>query len=487
MLIQFLLICVLLSIGFSFSFSSSTCFRKSLMSSSHLFLNLPIVLFVFISWTQIWTQLSNLFQSSFTRSSCNSQCQLPFHFLEDPVQASNLCACHLVQCIYSASLYAIDPVFLFNRSWIHFLIWTVFKCHFPVPRHPDLRFRHRCYTLRWCQLFHSLLWVQYLVSHPFCIAFLSGQWVTTSCVVSIESFFRVLCSMSMFPLRNRQSEKLWRRKVVDDVWACSFLMSTLICICEERPSCRDPTLDFYCLWLIERDSMDHISRFHFLSIFRYSYHRLQCAFLCSSWWFWVPLSRILSWNFISFSVSVLWRLQIASRRRQISSLREHSFFLLSTLYFVLQRVLKHYVEQQPERRISLLISFLDVENVALFVCLCQSLLLSVHLPRETDVLVIDVARFECLPNIFGEIESNIFVKSTVVVHILIHHSWHFCSICTLHNGTLSDRIFWIQSDLLLLLDQVLDIIFRAKMSRTVYTTQVVSKSGSCSHSPRQSL
>ena len=131
MLIQFLLICVLLSIGFSFSFSSSTCFRKSLMSSSHLFLNLPIALLVFVSWTQIWTPLSSLFQSSFTRSSCNSQCHFSFHFLEDPFQVSNLCACHLVQCIYSASLYAIDPVFLFNRSWIHFLIWTVFKCHFP--------------------------------------------------------------------------------------------------------------------------------------------------------------------------------------------------------------------------------------------------------------------------------------------------------------------------------------------------------------------
>ena len=25
-------------------------------------------------------------------------------------------------------------------------------------------------------------------------------------------------------------------------------------------------------------------------------------------------------------------------------------------------------------------------------------------------------------------ESNAFVKSTVDVHILIHHSWHFCSI-----------------------------------------------------------
>ena len=37
---------------------------------------------------------------------------------------------------------------------------------------------------------------------------------------------------------------------------------------------------------------------------------------------------------------------------------------------------------------------------ALFVCLYRSLLVSVNFPQEADVLVIDVARFECLPNRF---------------------------------------------------------------------------------------
>ena len=84
----------------------------------------------------------------------------------------------------------------------------------------------------------------------------------------------------------------------------------------------------------------------------------------------------------------------------VAQVYTHSFFLLPSLYFVLQRVLKHCVEQQAGHRISLLRSFLDVENVALFVCLYRSLLVSVYLPQEADVLVIDVARFECLPNRF---------------------------------------------------------------------------------------
>ena len=46
MLIQLLLFWILLSIDSSFSFSSWICLRKSLMSSSHLFLGLPIALLV---------------------------------------------------------------------------------------------------------------------------------------------------------------------------------------------------------------------------------------------------------------------------------------------------------------------------------------------------------------------------------------------------------------------------------------------------------
>ena len=76
------------------------------------------------------------------------------------------------------------------------------------------------------------------------------------------------------------------------------------------------------------------------------------------------------------------------------------FFFCHRCISSFKRVLKHCVEQQAGHRIFLLRSFLDVENVALFVCLYRSLLVSVYLPQEADVLVIDVARFECLPNRF---------------------------------------------------------------------------------------
>ena len=106
----------------------------------------------------------------------------------------------------------------------------------------------------------------------------------------------------------------------------------------------------------------------------------------------------------------------------------HSFFLLPTLYVFLQRVLKNCVEQQAGHRISLFRSFLDIENVALFVCLYRSLLVFVYLPQEAAVLVIDVARFKCLPNGIVRDGSRMpSVKSTVAVHILIPHSWQFCS------------------------------------------------------------
>ena len=53
-------------------------------------------------------------------------------FFVCPVPASNLCAFHLVQCVYSASLHVFDPVSLFNRNCIYFLIRVFFKCHFTV-------------------------------------------------------------------------------------------------------------------------------------------------------------------------------------------------------------------------------------------------------------------------------------------------------------------------------------------------------------------
>ena len=60
-------------------------------------------------------------------------------------------------------------------------------------------------------------------------------------------------------------------------------------------------------------------------------------------------------------------------------------------------VLKNRVEQQAGQRITTLGSFSDLENVALFVCLYRSLLVSENLFQEADVIVIDVARFEGVP------------------------------------------------------------------------------------------
>ena len=85
------------------------------MSSSHLFLGLPIALFV------LHLELRSGFHSAvfFSHRSLGAVAILSANF-------------HLVQCINSASLYVIDPVFFFNRSCIHILIWIVFKGHFTV-------------------------------------------------------------------------------------------------------------------------------------------------------------------------------------------------------------------------------------------------------------------------------------------------------------------------------------------------------------------
>ena len=82
----------------------------------------------------------------------------------------------------------------------------------------------------------------------------------------------------------------------------------------------------------------------------------------------------------------------------VAQVYTHSFFLLPSLNFILQCVLKNRVQQQAGQRVTLLGYFSDVENVALFVCLYRCLLVSVYLLQEADVIVIDVARFEGVPN-----------------------------------------------------------------------------------------
>ena len=75
----------------------------------------------------------------------------------------------------------------------------------------------------------------------------------------------------------------------------------------------------------------------------------------------------------------------------VAQVYTHSFFLVPSLNFVLQRVLKDCVNQQARQWITLLCSFTDIENVALFVCLYRCLLVSVYLLQEADRIVTDVA------------------------------------------------------------------------------------------------
>ena len=48
-------------------------------------------------------------------------------FLVGPVPASNLCVCHLLHCIFSASLYEINPIFIFNHNCVNLIVGIVFK------------------------------------------------------------------------------------------------------------------------------------------------------------------------------------------------------------------------------------------------------------------------------------------------------------------------------------------------------------------------
>ena len=62
------------------------------------------------------------------------------------------------------------------------------------------------------------------------------------------------------------------------------------------------------------------------------------------------------------------------------------------------------------------------------------------------------------------------------------------SFCKSQGGPLSGKFFWSQPDLLLDFGQALGIIFHTRLSRTVCTSLVMSKSGgNCSHFPRLSL
>ena len=243
------------------------------------------------SWAQFWVPFSSLFSAIF------HSVMLRFSV---PISISFLCvSCSSIESLRILSFpLHLQYFFLCIQSSL-LLQSQLYQSHrrhrlqmkLHCPRHCEslcsdrLRFHHLCYTFHWCQFLHFLLWTQYLVSQSFCISCLFGWWVVASCVASIESFFRVLFWVPKFPLRGEQSEILWRRKAVDGVWACSFSMSTLVCIYG-----MSPMQPWYGSWFLSflvgrtRFSDLNTSRFHFLSIFRYSCRQLQDAFLYPSWW-----------------------------------------------------------------------------------------------------------------------------------------------------------------------------------------------------------
>ena len=234
----------------------------------------------------------------------------------------------------------------------------------------------------------------------------------------------------------------------------------------------------------------NISRFHFLSTFRCSCQRLQYAFLCPNWWCsgcwesssclgesWVPLSLLLSWIHTSFSVSVLWRLQIASRRRQISSSwssHEHGRSGTYTFLFSFANV-----EFRPSVSLEepCWTTSWTADHLALFLLSSSGSWCSRGRCCKIWVRPIFIGDWWNRKPSWNRPSLSTFWFTT--------HGISVQSICILQGGLLIGRIFWIQPDLLLVFGQALGIIFRTKLSRTACTTQVMSKSGgSCSHSRR---
>ena len=90
------------------------------MSSSHLFLGLPIDQLVLYLEQQ---PFSAIFHSVMLRFSVT----ISISFFVSPVPASNLCAFHLFHGILSASFYVFNPIFFFNQCGINLIVGIVFK------------------------------------------------------------------------------------------------------------------------------------------------------------------------------------------------------------------------------------------------------------------------------------------------------------------------------------------------------------------------
>ena len=90
------------------------------MSSSHLFLGLPIALLV------LYFELSSGFHSAVFNNHLSlgdvaiSHRQSPFQFFLSLVPASNLRIFHFTHCIVGAPSYVFDPIFLINLCSVNF-------------------------------------------------------------------------------------------------------------------------------------------------------------------------------------------------------------------------------------------------------------------------------------------------------------------------------------------------------------------------------
>ena len=163
------------------------------------------------------------------------------------------------------------------------------------------------------------------------------------------------------------------------------------------------------------------------------------------------------------------------------------FFLVPSLNFILQWILKDCVKQQAGQRITLPGTFSNLENVAVFVRLYGCLSVSVYLLQETDVIVIDVAGFVGVPNWLvsdgieriREVNCRCPHFDSPLVAFLLNQSVRCKVVCCLVRFLEANLIFcfflvkhWVKSSV-------------QNCREQVCTTQEMSNSGgSYSHFPR---
>ena len=198
MLIQFLLVWLLLSIGFSFSFFFISLFEEFNDIIFPSFFGLPIALQV------LYHELRSAFHSAtfFNHPSLGDVAVLNanFHFIFygscSNIESLQVPFSPKHQQCFSLCSRSILPL----QSWLHpFPQQDRLHMSLHCPRHPEslcsdnLHFRHRCYTFRWCQLFQSLLWAQYFVSQSFCFSLF--VWIMSRSILRYVDWIILSCSL----------------------------------------------------------------------------------------------------------------------------------------------------------------------------------------------------------------------------------------------------------------------------------------------------